>query len=163
MSIQSKGLHLGQIVLTIPLLAAVGGWVLGQDNPTSGGGSTPDAAGEPAGGAGPAGGAQSGFAEFLFGNPLGFMMLAMLLLYIIVIMPQQRQARHQQRELAGALKNLKKNDRIVTLGGIHGTVVHATPEAPTISVRIDDSTNTKMTISREAVARVVKEETKADQ
>ena len=88
-------------------------------------------------------------------SPFNFMLMIFALFFLIVLWPQQRQMRAQQRALAEALTNLKKNDRVVTTGGVHGTVFQTSPEAGTVTIRIDESTGSKMTISREAIARVV--------
>jgi len=55
----------------------------------------------------------SGFGGFLI--PLGLMFAIM---YFMVIMPQQRQ-RKKTQEMLGALKT---GDKIITNGGIYGTV-----------------------------------------
>src|SRR5258708_10974914 len=55
----------------------------------------------------------SGFGGFLI--PLGLMFAIM---YFMVIMPQQRQRKKMQAMLA----ELKSGDKIVTSGGIYGTV-----------------------------------------
>ena len=49
------------------------------------------------------------------------------------------------------LKNLKKNDEIVTSAGIHGTVVLVKDK--TAVVRVDD--NVKIEFDKEAIAHVV--------
>lgn len=67
--------------------------------------------------------------------------------YFIVIRPQQKeQKRHQAR-----INSLKKNDRVVTSGGIHG-VVRATKEK-TLVLEIADGV--KITINRNSVSGVV--------
>ncbi len=99
--------------------------------------------------------------EVLFQSPVGFMAISLALLYFMVILPQQRSAKNQQREMAEMLKNLKKNDRVVTSGGIHGVVVSASPDMPTVTIRIDDATNARLTLNREAISVVLKEESKA--
>jgi preprotein translocase subunit YajC len=93
-----------------------------------------------------------GFAEFLL-NPMNFLLLLLLLFYFMVLMPQQRQMRAQQRTLADALANLKKNDRVVTTGGIHGVVLQV-PETGPVTIRIDEATGAKLTVNRDAIARV---------
>lgn len=95
-------------------------------------------------------------------SPFNFMLMLFVLFFLIVLWPQQRQMRSQQRALAEALSNLKKNDRVVTAAGIHGTVVQTSPEAGTVTIRIDEGTGAKMTISREAIARVVTSEAKTN-
>lgn len=95
-----------------------------------------------------------------FLSPFNFMLMIFVLFFLIVLWPQQRQMRAQQRALAAALGNLKKNDRVVTSGGVHGTVIQTTPESGTVTIRIDEGTGAKMTVSREAIARVVTAEAK---
>ena len=95
-------------------------------------------------------------------SPFNFMLMLFVLFFLIVLWPQQRQMRAQQRALAESLANLKKNDRVITNAGIHGTVVQTSPESATVTIRIDEGTGAKMTISREAIARVVTAEAKSN-
>jgi len=48
---------------------------------------------------------------------------------------------------------LKKNDRIVTIGGILGTVMNVQKDE--VTIRVDESTNTKLRMQRNAIARVI--------
>lgn len=68
--------------------------------------------------------------------------------YFLVFKPQK----DKQKEQKKMLDNLKKNDEVVTIGGIHGTIVNI--KEKTVIVRIDDSV--KIEIDREAVASVTK-------
>ncbi|MEY4566209.1 MAG: hypothetical protein RLY14_1179 [Planctomycetota bacterium] len=95
-------------------------------------------------------------------NPFNFLLIAMLLLWVMVILPNQRQAKEQQKKLAAALSSLKKNDHVVTSSGIHGVILNANADSPTVTIRIDESNNTKMTINRDAIVRVIGDETKKD-
>lgn len=52
---------------------------------------------------------------------------------------------------------LKKNDRIVTIGGIHGTIVSAPPDSKVVTIRIDESSNARIKLNRTAIAAVVVE------
>ncbi|HOD12212.1 MAG TPA: preprotein translocase subunit YajC [Candidatus Omnitrophota bacterium] len=68
--------------------------------------------------------------------------------YFLVIKPQKE----QQKKFQKMLEELKKNDTIVTSGGIHGTIVNI--KEKTVTIRVDD--NVKLEIDRTAVARVEK-------
>jgi len=74
--------------------------------------------------------------------------LILLIFYFIMIKPQQK----QQREFKKMLEGLKKNDQVVTIGGVHGTIVNV--KERTFVVRVDD--NTRLEIDKSAVARLVK-------
>ncbi len=72
-----------------------------------------------------------------------------LIFYFILIRPQQK----QQKEFKSMVDNLKKNDQIVTIGGVHATIVNVKDK--TFIVRIDD--NTRVEIDKSAVSRVDKQ------
>ncbi len=68
--------------------------------------------------------------------------------YFLIIRPQQKkQKEHQQM-----VSNLKKNDEIVTSGGIHGTIIQVKDK--TLGVRIDE--NAKIEIDKGSVSLVKK-------
>ncbi len=74
--------------------------------------------------------------------------LIFLIFYFLVIKPQ----RDKQRQHKDMLKNLKKNDEVVTAAGIHGTV--ALVKETTVMLRVDD--NVKIEFDKEAVVSVTK-------
>jgi len=84
------------------------------------------------------------------GGPLGMMLPLLLVLgvfYFIVILP----AKKQQKKKEAMIAALKKGDRVVTSGGIHGTV--AGVENDTVMVKVSE--NTKIRVSKNAVAGMV--------
>ena len=84
------------------------------------------------------------------GNPLSMLLpfvLIFAVFYFIVIMPAKKQQKKKDAMIAG----LKKGDRIVTGGGIHGTV--ATVEDQSLLLKVAE--NTKIRISKSAVAGLV--------
>ena len=92
---------------------------------------------------------QNGQAVSLF--PLVSLFLVFLILYLLVIRPQAR----RQRQREQMLKTVKKGDRIVTTGGIYGTVV-STRGDDILVVKIAD--NVRVDMARPAVATVVASE-----
>lgn len=68
--------------------------------------------------------------------------------YFMIIKPQKM----REREHAKMLKNLKKNDNVVTSGGIHGTIVDI--KETTVVLKVDD--NTKILVEKSAIALVKK-------
>jgi preprotein translocase subunit YajC len=69
--------------------------------------------------------------------------------YFLIIRPQNKKQKETQR----MLEALKKGDKVVTIGGIHG-VIQSVKEGSVI-VRVDE--NTKMEFSRNAISNVVSE------
>ena len=78
--------------------------------------------------------------------------------YFLMIRPQQK----KQKSLKSLMDSLKKNDRIVTIGGIHGVVVNVSKDSDEVSIRVDEGTNTKLKISRSAISRVIGDEKSPD-
>lgn len=67
--------------------------------------------------------------------------------YFLLIRPQQK--KQKQRNLL--LSQLKKGDKITTIGGLHGTIVELTDD--TVVLRVNDTT--RMTFERSAINTVV--------
>lgn len=99
-------------------------------------------------------------AEEAGGNvsPLANLLVPMLMIgvlfYLMVIRPQ----RAKERDFKALLSNLKKNDRVVTIGGIHGVVTNVQKEADRVSIRVDDSTGTTLRVGLSAIGRVLTDE-----
>ncbi len=84
-------------------------------------------------------------------NPLSGlvpMFMVVLIFYFLVFKPQ----RDKQKDLKRTIEGLKKNDQVVTIGGLHGVVVLV--KEKTVALRVDD--NTKLEFDKEAIASVVK-------
>ena len=79
-----------------------------------------------------------------------FVMIGMIFLifWFLVIRPGNK----ERKERENAVKNLKKNDKVVTNAGIHGTVVGL--EDDTVTLRVDDKNNVRMKFSRAAIWQV---------
>ena len=91
----------------------------------------------------------SGFAGLLL--PL---VIIMFLFYFMLVRPQKR----KEEEFRQLVANLKENDHVVTIGGIHGVVTNVQRDAERVTIRVDDATGTKLRVNTSAVARVVGDE-----
>jgi len=85
-----------------------------------------------------------------------FILIAVLF-YLLMIRPERR----KRAELTAMLNNLKKNDRVVTIGGIYGTVVNVQKDLDEVTIKVDENTNTKLRMQRAAIARVIASESAA--
>ncbi len=81
-----------------------------------------------------------------------------LLFYFMFIRPQNRERRKQEN----MLKELKKNDRVVTVGGIFGVVTNIQPDSNEVTIRVDESTNTRLRVSRSSIREVLKDSSQED-
>lgn len=80
------------------------------------------------------------------------------LFYFLMIRPQKK----KDDEFRALVANLKESDHVVTIGGIHGVVTNVQRDADRVTIRVDDSTGTKLRINASAIARVVTDEGSAD-
>jgi preprotein translocase subunit YajC len=72
--------------------------------------------------------------------------------YFLLIRPQQK----QQSEHDAMLKNLKVGDKILTTGGLYGTVTRILGDA---DLEVQFSQTVKLTLNRTAVSKVIAAET----
>lgn len=92
------------------------------------------------------------------GNPLmGFLPLVLIIvvMYMLMIRPQAK----KQKEHREMLQKLEKGDKIMTSGGILGTIAGVKETEGTLIVKIAD--NVKVEMSRNAVGQVLKKRTEA--
>lgn len=84
--------------------------------------------------------------------PIGF------LFYFLMIRPQQKERAQRQ----SMLDALKKNDRVVTIGGIYGVVMNVHREADEVTIKVDEANNTKLRVTFGAIARITAEESSGE-
>lgn len=82
-------------------------------------------------------------------NPLLSLMpivFIFVIFYFLLIRPQKKAQDEHKRMIA----SLKKNDEVVTSGGIHGTIVNVKDAA--VTLKVDD--NVKIDVEKSCIARV---------
>lgn len=75
-------------------------------------------------------------------------LLVFLIFYFLLILPQKKQQKKHQEMIS----SLKKNDEVVTIGGIHGVIVNVKDK--TFVLRVDD--NTRIEIDKSAISYKLK-------
>ena len=86
------------------------------------------------------------------GGPLDFLIpmgAIMLIFYLLLIRPQQR----QQKEHQQMLKSIDKGDRVVTAGGLHGEVVGATEDVLTVEIGNVKGDRMRVKVDRSRIER----------
>ncbi len=87
-------------------------------------------------------------------SPFGFLMPMVLIFgifYLLLIRPQQK----RQREHEQMLKAVGRGDRVVTTGGIHGTVVGESDEVLTVEVAMAGKERVRLKVERRGIERVL--------
>lgn len=82
---------------------------------------------------------------------LPFIAIAVIF-YFLLIRPQRR----EQANRDAMLSALKKNDRVVTIGGMIGTVANISADGQEVTLKVDD--NTRIRMIRSAIQRVMASE-----
>ncbi|RCW42589.1 preprotein translocase subunit YajC [Paenibacillus prosopidis] len=89
---------------------------------------------------------ETGATNNIFGMIWPFVLM-FAVFYFLLIRPQQK----KQKTRTAMLNQLKKGDKISTIGGLHGTVVELTDD--TVVLRVNDTT--KMTFERSAINTII--------
>lgn len=73
-----------------------------------------------------------------------------LIFYFLIIRPQKK----REKETKDMLNALKKGDKVVSIGGIHGTVISV--KENTVVVKVDD--NARIEFTKSAISQVLNKE-----
>ena len=82
-----------------------------------------------------------------------FPIALMVAVVAFMLLTARSQKKREKRERDEMHARLTKNDRVLTIGGVLGTVVSVRDEE--VVVKVDESTNTKMTFTKISIQRIV--------
>jgi len=89
---------------------------------------------------------------------LGGLLVPILLIfavfYFIALRPKQREQKQRQQ----MLDNLKKYDKVLTIGGIIGTVMEVREDE--VILKVDDNSNTRLKFMRGSIQKILSGEEK---
>lgn len=77
---------------------------------------------------------------------LGLLAVMFVFLYLIIF----REPKRKQQQQKKMLESLQKNDKVLTIGGIIGTVVEV--KGDEVILKVDDSNNTRLRFKSSAIA-----------
>lgn len=86
------------------------------------------------------------------GNPMGFFLpiiLIFAIMYLLIFRPQAK----KQKEHRRMLDDMQKGDRVITAGGIYGTVAGIKEKEGVVILKIDN--NVKIEIARSSIAKTL--------
>jgi preprotein translocase subunit YajC len=86
-------------------------------------------------------GSGSGLVTFI---PL---LLVFVLFYFLIIVPQRK----RQKALDAMLDNLKSGDKVVTNGGIYGTIVSVRDDKRSMQLKISENPVVRVEVARTAI------------
>ena len=91
------------------------------------------------------------------GGP-GFMIMMVVLLGAMILFSfvSARREKKKREELLG---NIKKHDKVLTIGGVVGTVVEMKDDS--VVLKVDETSNTRITFAKSAISQVMPQDSAA--
>ncbi len=86
------------------------------------------------------------------GNPMKTMLPLMIIMFAVMYFHIIRPQKQKEKKRLEMISNVRKQDRVVTAGGVHGVVTSVKENE--IIVRIDDAKDVKIRIEKSAVTSV---------
>lgn len=80
-------------------------------------------------------------------------LILMLVVFYAIMLSGSRKEKKRRAEMLAAIK---KNDRVMTIGGIIGSVVSVNETE--VTLKVDESANVKITVIRSAIQRVLRDD-----
>lgn len=80
---------------------------------------------------------------------LPFLVLMFVMMYFLILRPQKK----KEKERKALLSRIKKNDRVVTAGGIHGLITSVRENE--VILRVDDAKDVKIKVDRSAIVSLL--------
>jgi len=91
-----------------------------------------------------------------FNTMLPMLVLMGVAFYFLILRPQQK----EQAKKQDLLKALKKNDKVVTIGGMIGTIAAIEPDSDEVTIKVDD--NTRIRFRRASIQQVITKDEEAE-
>jgi preprotein translocase subunit YajC len=91
--------------------------------------------------------------------PMLFPLVLIFALFYFLIMRPERRKQADHKSLLGSLK---KNDRVITIGGIYGVVANVQRDDDRVTLKVDETNNTKLDVTFNSIARVIVDESDVD-
>ncbi|RLS47388.1 MAG: preprotein translocase subunit YajC [Planctomycetota bacterium] len=82
----------------------------------------------------------------------GFMIMMVVLLGAMILFSFVN-ARREKKKRSDLLGNIKKHDKVLTIGGIVGTVVELKDDA--LILKVDETSNTRITFTKSSISQVL--------
>lgn len=89
------------------------------------------------------------------GNQIIFGLILMLVVFYGIVLSGNRKEKRKRKEMLAAVA---RNDRVMTIGGIVGSVVSVSEHE--VTLKVDESANVKITVIRSAIQRVLLDDEK---
>ncbi|HZZ73640.1 MAG TPA: preprotein translocase subunit YajC [Pirellulales bacterium] len=86
-----------------------------------------------------------------FASMLPALVAIMVIFYFLILRPENKRSA-QQKALREAIK---KNDKVLTSGGIYGIVANVQRDANRVTLKVDEATNAKIDVTFDSISTVL--------
>ena len=86
-------------------------------------------------------------------SPMWVMLMPFMLIFVVMYFLMLRPQKRKEEERRRMLDTVKKNDDVVTIGGIHGKVVSVRGDE--VVIKLDKKGDLRVTFNKSAVSRIV--------
>ena len=93
-------------------------------------------------------------SQMSFTDMMPAIIAILVLFYVMFVIPERRKQKNRESDHKTRMENLKKNDRVETIGGLRGVVVNVKREENEVVIRVDEATNAKVRFNLASIARV---------
>ena len=93
-------------------------------------------------------------------SPITSFLPLILLMFVVMIVWSVMGQRKEKKKRERLLGSITKHDQVQTVGGIIGSVVDLRKD--TVVLKVDESTNTRMTFARSSIQQVLTERSDSD-
>lgn len=91
-------------------------------------------------------------------RPPWLQMVPLIAMVAVVLFWTMRSAKKQEQERKSLLSALKKNDKVVTAGGLIGTIVSMKENEDEVVLKVDENANVKIRMLRSSITRRLADE-----
>jgi preprotein translocase subunit YajC len=92
-------------------------------------------------------------------NPSQWLLPLIAVVAVFMLISPMRANQKEKRAREDLLKNMKRGDKVMTIGGVLGTIVDVRDTE--VVLKVDEGNNTKIKFSRDAIKRVVTDDESA--
>jgi len=91
------------------------------------------------------------------------MLLPMVAIAFVFWFLMIRPMRKQEQERQSLLASMKKNDKVVTSGGLYGTVISIKDKEDEVTLKVDESSNVRVRVTKGSIVRILSGEESKEQ
>ena len=84
--------------------------------------------------------------------PIATMVVIFVLFYVFLVRGPMKK---QEKERKNLLDAMKKNDKVVTSGGIIGIVASVSEKEDEVTLKVDESSNVRLKVLKSSIVRIV--------